>query len=260
VVLPSWLQVEAGRSATCGLDQDGEAHCLVDGPFTLPAAPAGPFVDLAVAFGTACALDAAGAISCWGCDFIGSMCLPPTDIGYEQIEGSESYLCARKGDGTMSCWGYGEPPRPDSYIDFDLAVTGFSGLRSDGSIRSAGGESPDLAGTGYVELGAGRSFVCALDVAGDMSCSEYAPQGLPASGLSQLDGMSDTFCWLDTDDHVGCFPAARNPDLARDGFDPATTEFVSVSAGHHHACGTTATGEAHCWPAGDVFSDWPLRP
>ncbi len=256
----AWTLVKAGRSASCGLDQDGEARCLHDGPFAIPAPPPGPFVDLAVAFGTACAIDTTGAIQCWGCDFVDDMCQPPTGNDFVKIEAEESSVCALRSDGSAECWGvvYGGPGR-GPWSDFDPAVTGFTGLSTTGQVVGSG-EAPGLPGSGYTELGAGRSFVCALDGAGDTVCSQFSPSAIPTTGLTQLDGMSDTFCWIDDTDHVGCWPADRNPSAARDGFDPATTSFVSVSAGHHHACGVTTSGEGWCWPAGDVFTTWPTRP
>ncbi len=95
----TYQDIATGHDGICGLSTDGAISCIGDADLTKPA---GTFASLAMG-GFACALDADGAIACWGAD------APATgqpDGTFSQVTVGGTFACAlTQGDGELICWG-----------------------------------------------------------------------------------------------------------------------------------------------------------
>lgn len=107
-----YLQIDA-KSYACGLREDGSVRCWspedpngdLDSPLATDA-PAGPFVSVCVKSpDNACALDALGAVTCWGSpsEYDDS---PPMGVLFQQISCGSSHVCGVTTDNDLVCWGY----------------------------------------------------------------------------------------------------------------------------------------------------------
>jgi alpha-tubulin suppressor-like RCC1 family protein len=116
----------------------------------------------------------------------------------------------------------------------------------------------------YRAVGAGRRFVCGIDVAGALLCRGEIgtpPSDGPFAVLSVGDAHA---CALREDRTLACW-GKGGPDAPTDGSDesmgswgqaiPPPGEFVFVAAGAVHSCALRADGEAVCWGAGKSSGD-----
>jgi hypothetical protein len=95
------VAIDAGTSTTCGLRSDHTILCwgqpLMNGP------PAGAFAQLALGNVSACAMDQAGRVQCWGTSPTPSLEVPPGT--YVEIDGMEQHYCGLRADMVPVCWG-----------------------------------------------------------------------------------------------------------------------------------------------------------
>ncbi len=96
-----FLQVDAAYTGCATLRMDGEIDTSQDA--RTGTLPAGPFAVMDVGPLTGCALDAAGAATCWGNDDDGQAS-PPTDA-FGQISMGYYHACGVTTDGFVDCWG-----------------------------------------------------------------------------------------------------------------------------------------------------------
>lgn len=246
----AYAELSAGEELTCWRDALGEVGCRGSTRWNLPAAPAGPFVDIVAGWDTACAVRTTGEIACWGCDWVSDLCAPPPGDRWVAVDAASDTFCAEDTDGGVSCWssygGYGSGPEEgESYATWAVGVTGFVGIRTGSGIADTAPEAgePDVP---LSEVAAGRSATCGILASnGDTRCWDHGGP-VPPDGLAAIDGYDEDFCFLTLGGQVDCL--RNHPDLARDGFDPAVEVFGSVSGGVDHACGVTVDGRGFCWP------------
>lgn len=176
---------------------------------------------------SACAIDAAGYLHCWGLstkdewggvitgtpctadNVIGRCVVNPTpvrtDIRFEAFGLGVSHSCGLKADSRIECWGdspYGQR-----------------------------GDSASLMIPRYKALTVGAYFNCVLDVSDTAWCwglNTYSNLGRPANAS---DG---TRC-----DGIPCSPHPVSV--------PGGRAYTSLSAGAFHACGVARDGAAWCW-------------
>jgi alpha-tubulin suppressor-like RCC1 family protein len=249
--------VSVGAGHACGVDGDGRAVCwgsnrygqLGDGSYehrdapVAVALPEGTEVT-AVSVGRAhsCALDAAGAVWCWGRNdrgqlghgSAGKLALPPLEPPMESAGGSAAPRPSAVGDVSelhltgpascvrtatapaLRCWGVPsyQPPSEKEERKTRRAI--------EKSSSSKPGRVEALAGVEMISLGA--DFGCALG-GGSISC-----WGANRRGQLGAEPKTDRFT------------AAAVPSLgqARD-----------LAAGEEFACGLLGSGELWCWGAND---------
>lgn len=182
------LDVEA--KLVCGVTQSGTGVCWgADAPGQTP--PDGSFVDVAVTEGEACWTDALGVATCVGdpCSGDTDECIPsPPEAPTSNVAGGRNIFCGLDSSSSLSCWGaswtwQAAPSAAASAVDaggYNVCVV----ERVSGDIRCTnvlgGGESGEpVYGPGVVAIGpgpwisltAGDGFACALDGAGQLTCS-----------------------------------------------------------------------------------------
>ena len=123
------VEVSAGGSHTCWLNDDGTVGCHGDNTSsqsTPPAASEGdfdqePYTYSAISAGKnhTCAIEAdgnsvqtKGTVRCWGSNDAGQS-TPPSGVVFDAISAGSNHTCGLKADGTVRCWGdnsFGQAP------------------------------------------------------------------------------------------------------------------------------------------------------
>lgn len=175
------MAVSCGGDHTCALTSSGGMYCWGDngngelgiggsGLF-LYSPPATPVLTGVAAISTGyeytCALSSAGAVYCWGLNYVGELGLgytgstiatPPSSpvmTGVSQVSAGASHTCALKSGGVY-CWG-----------DNEHGQLGNGYANSGASVLSP----PSLPVlTGVAAITAGSSLTCALMITGDAMC------------------------------------------------------------------------------------------
>lgn len=168
----------------------------------------------------ACALDAAGDVSCWGRAEHGELgpaaakrgvSPDPTPIpglsGARAITAGEGFSCALRADGHVACWG-----------------DGALGQLGDGLHRAS--PTPVLVAglDDAIAVAAGRLHACALRATGEAVCWGYG-----------FDGQLGDGGWK-----------AQHRPVAVRGLEPATR----LAAGGRGACAIVEGGRVLCWGEG----------
>jgi hypothetical protein len=204
-----------------------------------------------------CALDAGGAISCWGDADDGRLDAP--EGSFTQIEACSDHACAVASNGTVECWGEGDEGElsPPSGV-FTAVATGqrhSCGIDASGAIQCWGLESSGLSDVPqgeFVQISCGRYSCCALDTLGHPECwgdNEWGQTEVPdqtfglialgyvtGAGIS-LDGSLTS--WADTE--TACREEGGYSEA------PITGEYVSVKAREAAGCAIDSTGSVSCW-------------
>lgn len=96
----TYTQLSASRLGCHGLTPEGEITDPDD--VFAGTVPAGPFVRFDTGAWTGCAIDAEGAVTCWGGDLV-----PPLGV-YRAVSVSDgnAHACAIDTSGEIACWGY----------------------------------------------------------------------------------------------------------------------------------------------------------
>jgi hypothetical protein len=180
---------------------------------------------------TACAIDAADEIQCWGTDTFDLLTDVPSGT-FTSLDGGDSTFCAITTATGVACWG----------ADADPIVT----------------ETPGT--TGFVYVTPGTDTACALETDDTVTCwgdnetvFDVAEGG---SSYDHIDGEQDGYCGVKTDGSLHCW----GDDLGDGLFtEPAGTDWVRVSAVASHACAIDSTGAMDCWgDNGDGQCDVPV--
>ena len=176
--------------------------------------------ELTVGARHACAIDACGAVHCWGLNHVGQASAPSGD--FMRVAAGELHTCALRTDGSVHCWG-------------DNAL----------------GQRNAPAGS-FVDIQAGANHTCALDASGNSQCwgaTNGSPPHSAAGTTNLVVGGSGSTCAQ----HFGTGPERILSCWGGGLLAPSTSRFQSVSArqtslGRYHGC--TVTGRANCAPNG----------
>jgi len=272
-----------GGSAADGVGAAGGAGAAgkVGGGAGMGAvAPLGTFAIASTARGN-CALDASGAVQCWG----SSPNVWPVPAGaFVELHASIDAMCAIRADRTVACF---DPP--------DGSVSGITSVAPTGKVRSLALQRGALCGvddsgqvfcnSAYTELKApagemfsqvsvGVHLACGIRVAddsvtcwgfaGDAACSVQIPAAgqlmAPAGAFAGISSGFYSTCGLDKTGAVSCWGAGKATDdatamcmgspynLGQAAAPPGA--FLSVAVGANHSCGVKTDGTVACWGAG----------
>ncbi len=194
--------VAVGDDQSCAVDAAGAVVCWgLPGPVL--GVPEGLRVTaLAVGAAHACALEPGGAVRCWG--YPDARIVAPAGT-WSALAVVDAYSCALDGRGAVACWGFGVPLRPEVALRSIVVGAGFTcGLDFAGQIVCAGDIAAPPEGD-YDALVAGRRHACAM-----------------------VAGSFETRCWGDI--------------VA----DPVAARFEAIDVEEGVVCGVTTTGAAHC--------------
>lgn len=216
-----------------------------------------------------CALNSAGAVTCWGDNFYGelgngSTSNSITPVTVTGLSGSVTALatgaqhtCALISAGAVQCWGYNRYGQlgngSTTSVNTPVTVTGLSG--------------PVTA------LAAGSYHTCALISGGAVQCWGYNANGQLGSGsmtnstspvtvaglsvsATTLAAGAQYTCVLTSAGAAQCWGYNANGQLgngsAMNSTTPVTVAGLSgsattLAAGAQHTCALTSTGVAQCW-------------
>jgi alpha-tubulin suppressor-like RCC1 family protein len=178
-----FVQVSTGGRTTCGVSVTGEAYCWGsngDGSLGVGSGSTGSFVpvkvattqrfvDIAVGFQFACALNGGGDLYCWGAQSwnggvtaggaTGAITFTPTLLaggrGYVALApGGTLGGCALTTNGTAECWGTG----------------GTATLNGNGSLQTMRAPTPVAGALRFTELSMSATHACGRVTDGTIVC------------------------------------------------------------------------------------------
>jgi hypothetical protein len=223
---------DAGESGAGGASASGGTSGETAGGTAGTGGTAGGSSSLARAIAATqsgtCALDAAGAIHCWG--FAPQVWDVPSGAFVELYAGADT-VCAVRADRSVACFG-----EPNGVVDTSHAPS-----------------------AGVTTLGVGSGIICATEIGGDLFCEsltaalEVPPPAaeLPialsvgnqfACGIREEDGT--LFCWgSETLGSCDFSPPA-------DQLEAPAGSFVVLASGPYSSCAVDVDGELACWGLG----------
>lgn len=213
------VHIAAGGDHSCGLVGSGEVYCwgsdqsgqLGDGnattdggfsPVLVSGLPA-PVIQIASGSSFSCALTQAGSVHCWGSNVVGQLGdgsnlarSAPVQVtgltsGVVEIAASDFAACARRGNGSVRCWG-----------------ANTEGNLGDGSTENRFTPVSVIGLSNAQSLAMGTTHACALDSGSRLFCwgnNEWGQLGLGNATSRSIPGpvMLQTL------------------DIFNDGFEPA---------------------------------------
>ena len=202
--------------------------------------------------GLTCALDAAGAASCWG---QGQPTPAPVGGGrFTAITSGVGFACGLAGNGQAFCWG-----------------ANGKGQLGDGTTKSRAAPTLVSADLTFSMLSAGDAHACGLTPGGNIYCwgdngegqlgdgskdgrvrptqiresqpwKQVAAGGIHSCGLTR---EGKAYCWGDG------FSGELGHGMMESSLEPVPVTggltFTALTAGRRHSCGLTAGKEAYCW-------------
>lgn len=199
-------ELVASGAIACARSARGIA-CWGAGDKEIGAPPKGTFKQLAAGFTHACALDTAGAVSCWGAEDWGAKGAfgKPGVTAALQVATGDRHACVIGKDRTVQCWGMND--------------AGQLGVRPDMDRHKKLVTVPGI--TGVVKLAAGEASTCALLGDGSVRC--WGSNGEGELGLG-----------------------TRSPD-ERPARVTALSEVEHLCLATAHGCALTKQGKLMCW-------------
>lgn len=186
----AFSQLAIGSAHACGLrSADGTARCW--GRIKQAAVPTTPFVDIVAAAEHTCALDAAGAITCWGDDYrMGGVGHAPTGT-FKKIAGSPYLFCGLRDTGALVCWG--------SY-----ASGMYTNMAGNAAAHDFGGNYVDLAAASGVAWGIDANHVL-------YRISSRGHEPFTDARYTKISSSGGATCAIDVDGEAHCFGSSANP-------------------------------------------------
>jgi alpha-tubulin suppressor-like RCC1 family protein len=268
--------IYAGGGFSCALLSDATVRCwgtnmhgelgIGDSSTTYrstPVTPAGlsSVIALAVSSATACALEQAGTLKCWGYNGGGGVVLGSTNFyeysplaipgitGAKAIAIGGTHGCVLVSDGTPKCWGQ----------NGFLAAGAPESMFSVDTPRTADGTGP-----GFTGITAGHNHTCVLKN-GTATCwgenrlgqlgnsTVLDPQ--PAQVLNMISGISilsagDTStCALLTNGNVWCWGSVMSTESTTPTVYPVQVNLTGAKniVGGSHSCAILGSGSVSCW-------------
>ncbi|MDB4939453.1 MAG: hypothetical protein JWP87_6425 [Labilithrix sp.] len=181
----TFSKIAIGSAHACGLRKSGgTARCW--GSMGQTVVPTTPFVDIVAAAEHTCALDAAGAITCWGNDYrMGGAGNAPAGT-FKKLSASPYLFCGLRDTGALVCWGSyasgmytnmaGNPAAHDfggNYVDLAAGGSRACGVDANHVVHCVGfanSSDPSLEGAMYTKIAFGSGHTCAIDVDGEAHC------------------------------------------------------------------------------------------
>ncbi|NTW26982.1 MAG: hypothetical protein HGA36_01525 [Candidatus Moranbacteria bacterium] len=244
-----------------------------------------------------CALKTDGTVWCWGSNLYGQLGDGSTVNKYlpvqvkdlidgsgfltnvSQIDVGYAYVCARKNDNTVSCWGRN-----------DFGQLGINAM--DSSAHTSAVQVKDSAGTGFLvnvaKITTGNTTTCSVQIDGSAYCWGAGTSGILGSGTTTtkilpyqvkgvnyvglLSNVSDisigatTACARMQDGSVACWGSNLYGQLGQNTTDSSNHAYplpvkdalgtgllsgvANISAAAYNICATGNDGSVSCWGGG----------
>ncbi len=205
------------------------------------------FVKLSTYDDTACGIDPAGALYCWGRNDraelgLGDMDrrLVPTRVGVESdwidVKAGEHLTCGLRAVDQLWCWG----DSLDTQSGFIL--------------------NPRQIAGSYTSVAVGFDMWCAITTGGDLICKRreqpLVPEALPADIVPvQVAATAGTVCVIDTASRLWCYGVNNvnqvgtddNVDVAVETPFEVPGEYQAVALGDTATCALATDGQLSCW-------------
>lgn len=178
----------------------------------------------------------------------------PAD-SFKTVEAGLDIACGLRLDDTLACWGNrGSAPLSGAIKYSHMSVSwnrgGVCAVRQDnGAIECFGGASSPPAGTGYKKVAVTRGYICAINAADAIACTNYdtrygAPAAPPAGAYKAIFPQRRTgnaFCALDTNDKRICWGRVGSAQTTL-----STDAYTNVTSQRDAICGTLSSGYRKC--------------
>ena len=227
-----------------------------------PASP-GPFTAIAAddVWGPsdhACALNADGAITCWGTNRFGESDTPDGRFTAVTVGGYDS--CGVRTDRSITCWGSLRVVAPDGeFVAVSAGTSQACGIRTDGTVTcwsvywvSRSLIAPDGQ---FAAVSTGDFHACGLRADATIECWGYDRDGstdAPDGQFVAVSSGSAHSCGLRTDGTITCWGSNRNGQT-----DAPDGQFVAVTADSYDPCGLRTDGTITCWGARYRYAPGP---
>ena len=250
------IQISAGESHTCALNEQSEVLCwgkgangrlgndstdnknnavsvVEEGDSTNPLTS---IIQVSAGGEHTCALTAEGGVKCWGhngAGRLGNGSTAETDhpvdvitsnrdstplIGIVQVSAGSTHTCALTSAGEVMCWGSGSAGQLGNKADNDQEYPV--------DVVTSKNNSDPI--TGIVQISAGNNYTCALTEEGKVKC-----WGEALYGRLGHEGNSNSNYPVDVAEQV------------RSAF--MLSGIAEIGVGENHACALTNRGEMRCW-------------
>jgi hypothetical protein len=252
-----WVAVGTGYFASCALDAATSAVVCWGTDTLVDSVPVGVWTELSVGARHACAIDDAGALTCWGDDLSGSISGTPADGTWSAVAAGLDHACAVRTTGEVECWGSDASGKVSGvrladdgvYVALSADYASTCGLSAGGTLGCWGAFDvlPDDWVRGVTAFDTGGTHTCAI-VDRRVQCfgdfDDFGQlRGVPDGLFDGISAGSVHSCALD----VGGRPVCWGSDDAGQSSAPDVSLW-HIAAGDLHTCGIEAGGEALvCW-------------
>lgn len=227
----AFTQVSTQTDHACALSAAGEITCC--GP-ALPPPPKGPFTQVATGGTFGCALDAKGAATCWG------KIAPPPAGAFAKLSAAYDEACAIRTSGEIVCWGATRGTAPaGAFTDVAAAELSSCAVAKDHAVQCWGEPSRAANPPGsFTQVAATWTHACGVHTDGTLGCWRDGQVDTPLPGTFAEVAVGDTFrvCARSTTGTLAC---TQGPPPPAGTFTQLTGDrdtFCAVSTDHHVAC------------------------
>jgi alpha-tubulin suppressor-like RCC1 family protein len=260
----SYRQIAAGETLSCGIRASGEVSCWGVSPTEVSdlRLPSGPFQQISTTDFHACGIRPDGSLDCWG--YENAALSPPTVGRYSHVAVGQTFACALDAVGAVRCWGRLVPEgAPTSGRFIALDVQGFDRPWVACAIADTGrlacwGDDTDGQATPlltppegqFVDVSLGANFGCAIRRDGSLQCwgAEHGATQLsdPLPGrFTAISSGVGHYCGVRDDGTVRCRLLYEGLGTGED--DPPYGSFLEVTSGDYFSCGLRTLGWVSCW-------------
>ncbi|TNE88547.1 MAG: hypothetical protein EP330_14340 [Deltaproteobacteria bacterium] len=222
---------------------------------------AGPWQQVAVGSGYACAIDGDGALSCAGLSYSGALgdggtearfAFGPVSGGgtYSAVDAAFDDVCAVASDQSLWCWGAVSGVNVPTQVGTDtweVASPGgehFCGLQSGGGLWCWGDDT-------YGQLGLGLTGSAAAPTR--VGTETYAVLSTGAYHSCAIDDAGAAWCWgYNSDGESGVDPATDTVATPSEVPHPTGGSWTAISTGYDFTCALDDAGAAWCWGRNDA--------
>lgn len=210
-----------------------------------------PAVSLSAGNETACALDDAGALRCWGAEYAGMLgdgsfdacpsqsCPTPRPVvglssGVTHVSAGGGHSCAVLATGEVRCWGYNSGAELGTGTSSDPVNT---------PVTVVG------LGARAVEVSAGQGTTCALLEGGAVKCwggSWSSPVAITLPRAPRTIALGSRLCAILDDGTLACETARSSYDGITMALVGGLTNVTKVCSGSSHTCAVVG-GAVYCW-------------
>ncbi len=255
---PTFTQVGAGGSHSCGLNADHKVVCWGANAYGQATAPSGLFTQVSVGLIHSCGLTLEQSVHCWGNNGWGQA-TPPSGT-FTQVSAGNSHSCGVRTNQAVVCWGYngyGQTAAPvGTFSQIDTGHVHSCGVRVDQTV-ACWGYNPNGAATAppglFLQISAAEYHSCGIRVDRTILCWGLSnPNSFQYNDPGQLKAPAGQFmhvttgwahsCGLRLDRTVACWGDNSSGQL-----DAPPGSFTELSAGSEHACGLREDELIICW-------------